>query len=667
MIRMAWLGVFLLVLPVMAAPAPTGEVKKIPPAGVALKDEDRKELQAGVDSLGKQIDAFRESLGGKPVLLDLLPDVQIFHNAVRYALMYDEFFDAKQVVAARTLLKEGIDRANALRDGQSPWTKASGLVVRGYVSKIDGSVQPYGLVIPPSFDSDSTHPRRLDLWYHGRGETLNEISFLTGREKSPGDFIPPETIVLHLYGRYCNGNRFAGEVDTLEALDSVRSRYAIDPNRILVRGFSMGGAACWMFATHHAGLWAAAAPGAGFTETAHFLHIEDINSVPWYQRKLWHMYDSVDYAVNLFNCPTIAYSGADDGQKQAADEMAKAMSAVGLKLEHIIGPHTKHAYEKAAKVEVARRVDDLAVRGRDPMPAHIKFTTWTLKYNQMRWLQVDGLEHHWERANVDATIERPLEVQITSSNVTALSLSFPPGYASAEKTPAPQVTIDKQQVKGPAPKADGSWEAHFRKVNGNWSAIDSMDDGTLHKRHNLQGPIDDAFMDSFIMVKPTGKPLNEKTQAWVTGEMAHAVSQWRSVFRGEARIKDDTSIDDNDIASSNLVLWGDPFSNAVLKRIADKLPIKWTGQEIRLADKTFPAASNVAVMIYPNPLNPKRYVVLNSGHTFREADLVNNDRQNSKLPDWAIIDTTIPASAQAPGGISDAGFFGEQWELIPQK
>ena len=35
----------------------------------------------------------------------------------------------------------------------------------------------------------------------------------------------------------------------------------------------MGGAACWQFAVHHAGLWAAAAPGAGFAETREFLGV----------------------------------------------------------------------------------------------------------------------------------------------------------------------------------------------------------------------------------------------------------------------------------------------------------------------------------------------------------------------------------------------------------
>src|SRR6185437_4675889 len=209
-----------------------GQIKRIPPPGVAVPQADRAELQAGVEQLGKEIADLRQSLAKQPALLELLPDVQIFHNAVRYALTYDEFFRADEIGKARVLLKEGEERAAALKDGKAPWTKVAGLVVRGYVSKIDGSVQPYGLVVPATFAEDPSRPRRLDIWYHGRGETLSEISFLSDREKSRGEFAPDDTIVLHPYGRFCNANRFAGEVDTFEALDNVKKHYRVDENRI---------------------------------------------------------------------------------------------------------------------------------------------------------------------------------------------------------------------------------------------------------------------------------------------------------------------------------------------------------------------------------------------------------------------------------------------------
>ena len=645
-----------------------GSIKRIPPAGVPVPESDRKELESRVEQLGKEIADLRQSLAKSPALLDLLPDVQIYHNAVRYALTYDEFFRADEIAKARTLLKEAQDRAAALKSGSAPWTHATGLVVRGYVSRIDNSVQPYGLVIPPGVAQDPTRPRRLDIWYHGRGETLSEINFLSDREKNRGEFTPDDTIVLHPYGRYCNANRFAGEFDTFEALDSVKKHYAIAENRVLVRGFSMGGAACWLFATHYSGLWAAANPGAGFSETADFLHIRDLSTIPWYQQKLWHLYDSTDYAVNLFQCPTVAYSGEADQQKQAADKMAAALSDVGITLAHILGPEkTQHRYHPLAKVEVARRIDSIASKGRNPTPWHVKFTTWTLKYNQMNWVQVDALEHHWERAEVEAKITHPLEVEVTTKNVTALTLAFEPGYCPLDNNHDPRVTIDHRQLIAAKPQSDRSWLAHFRKVNGSWESVDSNVESGLHKRHNLQGPIDDALMDSFIMVRPTGQPLNDTTGNWVKNEMAHAVEHWRRQFRGEARVKDDSAVTDQDIASANLILWGDAQSNAILKRIAHRLPTKWTGDRLTLGDKSFSAATDVPIIVYPNPLNPNRYVVLNSGFTFRESAYLNNAMQTPKLPDWAVVDVTTPPSGLFPGKIEDAGFFDELWQYTADR
>src|SRR5262249_4222170 len=152
---------------------------------------ERSELEAGLATLQKEIDQLRTALKGKPQLLELLPDVQIYHKAVSYALKYDEFFNPREFVVARDLLKQGTERAKALVDGKAPWTTATGLVVRGYLSEIDGSVQPYGLVVPATYQPNSPYHHRLDVWCHGRGETLSELNFIDGRQKSVGEFAPP--------------------------------------------------------------------------------------------------------------------------------------------------------------------------------------------------------------------------------------------------------------------------------------------------------------------------------------------------------------------------------------------------------------------------------------------------------------------------------------------
>jgi pimeloyl-ACP methyl ester carboxylesterase len=415
------------------------KVRPIPPPGIALADADRADLQAGVDQLGREIDELRGTLKDKPALLELLPDVQIFHRAVHSALAYNEFFHARELPWAKELLKQGIDRARELREGRASWNNATGLVVRGYVSKIDGSVQPYGLVVPASYAPNSPHRFRLDVWCHGRGETLSEVNFLHDRQRSPGEFTPRDAFVLHPYGRYCNANKFAGEIDLFEALEDVKQHYPIDEDRLVIRGFSMGGAACWQFATHYPTTWAAAAPGAGFAETPEFLRVfqnETIEPVG-YQRQLLHLYDCTDYAANLFNCPTVAYSGEKDRQKQAADIMAKALAIEGIDLVHVIGAGAGHQYTPEARAEINRRIDGIVRAGRQTVPPSVRFRTWTLRYNRCAWVEVDTLEHHWDMAQVVANLSGGLSggPRVVTSNVSGLTLSFPSGLCPPELWP----------------------------------------------------------------------------------------------------------------------------------------------------------------------------------------------------------------------------------------
>jgi Prolyl oligopeptidase family len=631
-----------LALSLMAQPA----VKRIPADGIPIPPADRAELETALAHLQSSVANLKPT--------PLLPDVLIYSEAVRFSLQYNEFFKPTEIAAAKALLQQGEERAAQLAAGQSPWTTATGLIVRGYRSKIDQSIQPYALVVPPSYSPTAPHRWRLDSWFHGRDEALTQVNFLTARQKSPGEFTPRDTIVLHLYGRYCNASKFAGEVDLFEALDAVKRNYPIDENRILDRGFSMGGASVWHFAVHYPSLWAAASPGAGFAESAQYLKINLTGDTapPWWEQKLWHYYDAVDYAANLFNLPVIEYHGEIDPQKQAGDMMERAMAAEGIKLPRLEGPQTAHKFHPETKAELAAQIDAIAERGREIRPHKVRFTTFTLHYNQSNWVTIDTLAKHWERARVDAEQVNATEYTATTSNVTALTLDI---FPSARH---PIVTVDGQKLE-----TNSNGPVHFRKSGAKWAIVPSAGAPGLHKVHDLQGPIDDAFLDSFVFVSPTGKPLAPKVAEWAASEEKRAIAEWHRQFRGDAQVRDDKDITGADIANSNLILWGDPGSNRILASIADRLPVKWTAVGVVLAGKTYPAATHAPILIFPNPLNPKKYIVLNSGFTFREADYLSNARQTPKLPDYAIVDITVPPDARFPGKIVQAGFFNEDWQM----
>ncbi len=641
--------------------------RKVPPNGIQIPDNDRKELEAGAAALRSDLDSLARDPHLSPELKQLLPDVEIFHKAVDWALRYDEFFDPRQVAAAKTLLAEGNARAKALHAGQAPWTTATGLVVRGYRSIVDGSVQPYGLVVPATWKGMSDHqPRQLYIWNHGRGENLTELAFISDRMRSKGEFTPEDGFVLHCYGRFCNATKFAGETDVFEGMDHVRKHYPIDEKRLVMTGFSMGGASVWHLAAHHAGLWCAATPGAGFAETQIYTKVFASNAEPppWWEQVLWHLYDATDYVANFADTHVIAYSGEIDPQKQSADLMEKAAANEGLKLERIIGPNTAHKYEPGAKKELAHRLDELASKGRDEVPAKVRLVTYTLRYNHQDWVQVDSLEKHWERAEVSAEIADKDSVKATTKNVAALTFEITAKSAPLDTARPIHVILDGQDLT--ASPAILPWKVSFEKSGGKWALAKPNAAATaLQKRHGLQGPIDDAFMESFVFVRPTGTPINPAVGAWTKSELARVIPQWRTVFRGDARVVDDTAVTPALINDCNLVLWGDPSSNRVLQQILPRLPLKWSPTSVELGSAKYPAATTVPILIYPNPLNPRRYVVINSSFTFRQGSNASNATQTPKLPDWALVDLRTPATEKAPGLVMDAGFFGEQWQ-VPQ-
>jgi hypothetical protein len=645
------------------------QVRPIPPAGIPVPESEKQALEKSLEILANEIASLRVAASKKPLIDTLLPDVEIFHKAIDWALKYDEFYSPNEFKAALSLLEEGTSRARSLKEGKSPWTTQTGPVVRGYRSTIDNSVQPYGIVVPEGYSSGSPRGYRLDFWCHGRGEKLTELAFIEGRRKGGGEPnpAPAGALVLHPYGRYCNANKFAGEIDLFEALAHAKSQYHVDMDRLVMRGFSMGGAAAWHFTVHYPGMWAASNPGAGFSETPEFLRVfQDETLVPkWYEQALWNWYDCPGYVRNLTNCPTVAYSGEDDKQRQASERMAQAARENGFELTHIIGPKTGHKIHSDSKVDINQRLDRIVARGRDRFPSIIHFATYTLRYPTSHWVRIDEMEHHWQQAKVDARFERsPAQFVVSTENVAALTLQADAGDYPLDGISAVPVLIDGHALFAPAPESDRSWKAHFRKKDGAWFPVDSPVAVHLTKRPGLQGPIDDAFLSRFLVVRPTGKPLHPETDAWVRAELAHFSEHWRKQFRGDLQIKDDTAVTPQDIAESHLILWGDISSNALIARVAPQLPLRWNAQSLEIAGTKQNSNAHLPALIYPNPLEPSKYIVLNSGFTYREYDYLNNARQIPKLPDWAVLDVRVKPSSQAPCGIPAAGFFGERWQAV---
>lgn len=659
--------------------------RKLPPTnGVKISADDRARLEAELGKVQRRLKAAE----AKPALAEILPDVRVYEKAVRYALLHDEFYEARKattrpakapaapkagakaepprgVAAALDLLKTANRRLDELEAGKPSWVAKKGPLVRGYRSDVDGSDQPYGLDITD--DVDLSKPAPLYVWLHGRGDAETDLYFIKAREAKGGELRPKGAIVLHPFGRHCVGFKSAGEIDVLDAIESVKQRYKIDADRIVLAGFSMGGAGVWHIGAHYPGRWAALHPGAGFVDVKRYQNA-DPAKVPAAERLLWGVYDVPEYVLNLFNVPVVSYSGENDKQRASANVMAEAFKANGRELTQFVGPHVEHKWLPLP--EMLKLLGEHVAEGRDRHPKHVRLQTRTLRYGKAFWVEATGLGEHWADARVDAAFDGASTIELATKNVTGLALSHPaagtPELAKAAGDATTELVVDGTKLSVPT-RDFAAKPVRLKKTGKAWAvaADENPAVGALAKRPGLQGPIDDAFVSPFLFVAPTGKAASPAVQKWVEFEMKHQQDRWQALMRGNLRVKKDTEVTPEDVRKYNLVLWGDAKSNKLIAQAADKLPAKWAGGKLSFDGRSFDAATHVPTLIYPNPQNPVKYVVLNSGLTFREDHDRTNSIQNPKLGDWAIVDVTTPPTAAAPGRVVENGFFDEAWQPKP--
>ena len=634
-----------------------------PPESKPPSAEMAKEIQAKKNRL----EAMLKVLAKQGVRDPGLGDAEIYFQAVQRLLEHHEFFHDQSPAWASAVLDRGMLRARFLSAGEMPWMITVGhSVVRAFRSRIDGSLQPYAVTLPVGYGKDLSRKWRIDVVLHGRDTTITEVKFL---HQHNGDQAAPKEqdwVQIDIFGRGNNAYRWAGETDVLEAVDSFFTNerlanrgHLLDPSRVVLRGFSMGGAGTWHLGLHFPDRWCLIAPGAGFTTTHGYIP-KMANPLPYPQEQCLRIYDAVDYAENAFNVPVIAYSGAKDPQMQAAVNMENRLKELGIPMTHLIAPDRKHEFPKEWRIKAEDLYAKQVAKGRAEYPKKIRFVTYSLKYPSYSWVELLGLFQHYEKARVEAD-RTDNGWHVKTENVRVLRLTPPDGITQEQ-----ELIIDGQKLAArPWLSQFGGIHVFLERKNGRWTSVLPQRIFTDRVRRaqkitGLTGPIDDAFTDGFLCVRGTSRPWHEATGKQAESNLERFALEWAKYFRGVLPVKDDLDVTNEDIASKNLILFGDPASNSLLASVVDGLPLEWTREAITLAGKKYSAADHVPVMIYPNPLNANRYVVLNSGHTFHAADFQGtNALLYPRLGDYAIL--------RLNEEVATSGLFDDFWRLPEKK
>jgi hypothetical protein len=654
------------------APPSKPKLKRLPPQGIDIDQADRSKLLARITAVQKRVD---DAASASPDPLAWRSHVDVLVRAVRLALEQRLFYKPNQVDAAHRLLDEAERRIVAAADGQrglrllgfrESENEAPQPLVAGFVSRIDDSVQPFGIVVPAGYTLEQRDtPHRMDVWLHGRGDTKTEIPFLIERMDKAGLYTPEDTFVLHPFGRHCNAFKFAGETDVYEAIDHAGGLFSVDPQRVSIRGFSMGGAGCWHLAVHDPTRWLAANPGAGFVDTIVYQGWSNGTPFPLTptQTTLLRWYDVLPWTINLKNTRTIAYSGEVDKQKQAADRVVERAGQLGIEFPYVIGKGMGHKVDDASKQVIDAQINQWADEVQPSPRDRIHFVTYTLRYATADWIRVTGMRQHWTAAEVKASLDRRREtITIDTRGVTHLDVDFSQSGWPQRRGDV-DITIDGETFSvADTGNRKGFQCSLVKDDQGNWTSRVGRSD-VVRKRPGLQGPIDDAFCDRFVIVMPSRPARHGQVQRWIDREVAYLRSRWARLMRGDVPIVTDRELTADQIETCHLICFGDFSSNGYLAKIAARLPIGWTREELTVGEWSFDPVSHTPAFVYPNPLNPERYVVVNSGLTFREFSNTSNSRQIAMLPDWAVLDVTAADDSIYAGEIKAQGFFDESWQL----
>ena len=657
-------------------PAPLPSLGESFPNGFPAAD--RQSFERDLKSLGAKLASLRSTSARDRSQLDPLADADFFHKGIAWALRYETNFTTNDVALLKKSVARGHQRTDALLGGKHPWASRKGKVLRAYVSAVDGSTQPYGVIVPAGYDG--LKPVRLDVVLHGSSKPVGMSELRFGARFDEGDDAAKSAtdvdfIELHPLGRVENCYRWAGETDVFEAIEAVCRNYKIDRDRIVLRGMSMGASGTWHLGLKHPSRFVALGPYCGYVDTHRFSETPipsfiKVGPLPAHQERGLHMLDSIDYAANAGAVPAIAAIGDKDVFFQSHVHMREVMAKEGLKMVNLISPGTGHVIDPVTHREQMRRIGEHAVKGLNHAPRELRFVTWTLKYNRCHWLELLALGEHYARAEIVASVSADGTIVIDKHRNIGQFAIHPPMLQTA----GAKFCINRSFIELPDLKpGDPPRVLVFSKQPGGWKVADMRAPVPLTgKRPGVQGPIDDAFTTPFLCVRGTGKPWNPAVGAWADANLRRFAYEWARYMRGDLPVKNDTDVTEIDVRTKNLILFGDPGSNPWIAKALPMLPVTWTRDAVKLGAESHAAKDHAPALICASPFASadNRYVVINSGHTFHEKEFAAfNYLLFPRHGDWAVMKIAPGAEAWKPGAAAfpeasvRAGYFDAQWKL----
>lgn len=624
-------------------------------------------LPLGEDALtaraGIRLEGAEEEFQGAETLL--YPGVS---TSLDFPISLERSQSQNSVIAARLTVRLG--QNVALTRPVHVMVREYGMYYRTYRSRLDDAVYPYALYLPRGYDTpDRKWPLVVSLHgaYSNHANNMRRLFGIGNRPGEPDEMvfssmpIWPELpdmpgIVVCPWGRGTMSYHGPGARDVLDVLEIVRAEYSTDQERTSITGLSMGGNGTWEFTLRYPGEWAASYPVCPVADLKLWGAItrilpEDLDGKPWIKDAIERNQIS-NRALNARGIKVHVFHGNDDPVVTIAhsEQMVDALKAVGVRAPFTRFDNVGHnAWDPA--YEGGRSLMELFESRRERPFREIDFTTCRYADARYGWLEVAEFAEYGPYAVVKASWhpERRTVSLREAENVALLRLDTRELF---DGMPGEVTLSYRGSTVRLKPGGDGFATAALAR--GRLGAAEVPADEPPRKRKDLEGPLYDALSDRVILVYGT------KDGGTGTRDQALKFAWWGELPDLHFMVRPDTAISEKDIAESHLVLFGDEKSNRIIARINDRFPVRFQGGRVTAGNESWPREDVAFKCVYPNPLNPKRLVLLNYADQWEYAGGLMSFVGFKLIPDYYVHrrGSNQPYGAE----VLKAGYFDKKWQ-----
>ncbi len=472
-------------------------------------------------------------------------------------------------------------------------------------SRIDGSVQPMTLLVPPNYDPQRPYPLVVAL--HGYKGCLIGHAFS----------VKPDFIIVAPHGRGQNFYRDFSEVDVFEAMEEVKQRYRIDGERTYLTGHSMGGGGTFRLATRYPHFWAAVVPMASG------------GPLPF------------DWLKNLLHVPTLFYHGSEDEvvPVQMARQTANYIRQLGYNFRYEEVEGKPHWWG----VDFPEMFDFFAKHRLVKSPDRIVFWTNDPRANRAYWIEIADFEDYTKPASIEAGTQdegRGTRLVLKTENVSEVVLNLREAPKSFRQFPllvdwngctaivTKETTPDTLRLKLKPPLVGVAVEVHGQTRYWQWQqdsvpvsvevdtnqvavALDlrtsngrlSLEDSATPKMPKKCGPVADVFTAPFVVVydaeSSAAKLAVSKFQHWWQNQ-ALGVCQ-TIALRDIGELQRLMVASDKHLVVFQKVAAGTRFGDIVFER-----------DSVRVGKQRFTGKAIAVRALLPNPFSQRGYLLLNA-------------------------------------------------------